>query len=264
MAVSTQGSLYNEAPQLALPEAVLIVPAFDEANRLAGEPYKRALHTYAEAFSNAYTHSSDYLLLVVDNGSPTSETGEIAKEHGFDLLQSPVKGKGAAIRYGIVAVMNSLDRPNPADMHIAFTDADGAYQPHTIMSLIEHTMGDADIAVARRVSTPESTKERIDRRIAHVAIQKAFQRYLPTGVSDPNAGAVAMSGDAIAEWEASMTDGFTTPAEILHKANKKGLRIREVDAVVTNAAESRVHPVRDGIQLVRDIRHIRQATRPAA
>lgn len=236
-----------------LPEAVLLVPAHNEHQR---DEYGRALDSYAEAFSEAYTHESEYGLFVVDNGSTTAETGNIALEHGFQLLQSPVKGKGAAIRYGVTKLMDGLGNPDPTNLHIAFADADGAYQARTILSLIERTMGKADIAVAKR-TTHESTKEAIHRRLAHVAIQKTLNRRLPTGVSDPNAGAMAFSGDAIGVWEESLTTGFTTPAEVLHRAYKKGLIAVEVEAIVANAEESRVRPLRDGIQLMRDVRHIR-------
>jgi glycosyltransferase involved in cell wall biosynthesis len=236
------------------PSVVLIMPAFNEATRLNGNPYKRALEDNMTAFSDEFTHSRDYRMLVVDDGSKDN-TGELAQEFGYELVTQPNNfGKGAAIRSGVRFVLNSLEGSDIDNLSMAFTDADGSYSAYTMLDLVGLTKGEADIAIAKRVQ--EERNRRSWRDYAYPAVQHMFGLIAPTGVSDPQAGAMAFSGSAIDLWSNSLTNGYAAPAEVLYLAKKLGLKAAELPAQVNTVGESRVKPS-DGIRILWDAARIR-------
>ncbi len=249
-------SLYEQihATETQTPEAVLIIPALNEASRLNGDPFKRALYANMTEFSRLFTQENQLRMVVVDDGS-TDETGNLASEFGYDVVYHPVNlGKGAAIRSGVRAVLDSLIEPVVSNVSMAFTDADGSYSAETLIRLIAATKESADIGIVNRFEGDKSNKNWRD--LAHPAVQQFLRFVTPTGVSDPQAGAMAFSGAAIDLWKDSKIDRYATPTEVLYKAKKLGLATVEISALMTNVGESHVKPI-DGLKIMSDALRIR-------
>jgi glycosyltransferase involved in cell wall biosynthesis len=179
-------------------------------------------------------------LLVVDDGS-TDNTAGIAEEMGWDVYRLPRHlGKSAAIRGG-VRNMGAVSRQ-------AFTDADGQYKIEDVLDLYLLT-DHADVAVARRAA---HSSDNLWRSFCHSGYSHLSQLILPTGVSDPQAGAMAFKGPAIDLWKEVTTDRYMGPSEVLFKAKRLGLRVLEKTVDINTADNSHVKPG-DAFKMLADL-----------
>ena len=237
------------------PEAVIIFPALNEASRVGhhgespGDTFRRTLDEYQNHFGDN-SIGYDTQLVVVNDGS-TDDTREVVLSRGIDLIDQPDSnnhGKGSAIRLGMLSILDSSSADNIGS--ISFTDADGAYSPQTLQQLIEAVMNGSDIAVARRI---ENTSTNLWRHFGHIATRKMISLLASTGVDDPQAGAIAFNPEhAGTLWGSTHIDGYAATTEVLHMANKLCLNAAQLDAVIRDAADSRINPLSDGLRLVND------------
>lgn len=111
----------------------VVIPAYNEDHRL-GPTLEQVL-----AFLDA--RGGDYEVLVVDDGS-TDETAALAESYGVKVLRQPDnRGKGAAVRAGMLAA---------AGDPILFSDADLATPIEELAKLEAALAAGADIAIASR------------------------------------------------------------------------------------------------------------------
>ncbi|MCL5048123.1 MAG: glycosyltransferase family 2 protein [Firmicutes bacterium] len=252
-------------------EVAIVLPAYREATRLNGDPFRANLTSIAESFSNEYP--GRFLGIVVDDGS-NDGTAELAIENGWHVYSHTHNmGKGAAIRSGVREVMAKYT--DYSNLTIAFADADGQYSTQSIQQLISSVQEGADIAIAKRIlsSSLEELRHPIKvaksissgdhsinwRDIAHPIAQRLFNFIAPTGATDPLAGAMAFNQSIFNIWvNQSKTNGYATPAEVLHIAYKHGgLKIFEEPTTITAVGDSRVKLI-DSAKLIRDAIRIRR------
>ena len=119
------------------PRISLIIPAFEEADRIAG-----TLSTVDSELRSSLQKSDDIEVIVVDDGS-NDATSEIARQAGADVVirLEENKGKGAAIRAGVQEANGSV---------VAFTDADLAYNPRQVVKLVTLVESGYDMVVGSR------------------------------------------------------------------------------------------------------------------
>lgn len=199
----------------------------------------------------------DAEIVVADDGS-TDDTPEIVREAGQTLgsshlvvryLRLPHRGKGAAVRAGVLAA-----RGDP----IAFLDADLTILPSVVSPLLRALAEGADIAVASRY-VAGSTVRRPAIRLAMSHVYRWLVRILvPTGVSDTQCGGKAYTAEAArALFPMSRIDGFAFDAEVLFLARRAGYRIGEVPLSLVQPTETSIHLLRDAPAMVRDLLLIR-------
>ena len=164
------------------------------------------------------------------------------------------QGKGAAVRAGIMAASGRA---------VVFTDADMAYAPSQIAVFLAELENGADIVIGNRrdpnsvAVTPQGAARSIGSWILHTV----SSRLLMVKYSDTQCGLKAFRSDAARSlFSASMINGFAFDIEILHLANKYGLRVVEVPVEVTNSSISTVRMLRDSTSVFRDILRIRMLT----
>lgn len=117
------------------PSVAIVIPAFQEATRLAG--VLRALPTQLPGLGDRH-------LIVVDDGS-RDETARIAREAGALVLRHRVNlGAGAALRTGTEAAIKL-----GADI-VVHMDADGQHPPEDLPRLLAPLLDGADAATAVR------------------------------------------------------------------------------------------------------------------
>jgi dolichyl-phosphate beta-glucosyltransferase len=229
-----------------LPPFSVVIPCFNEAARI-GETLRRTLDYLAGA-----APASE--LIVVNDGS-TDATASIAREVlantkiATRLLENfPNRGKGAAVRSGLVAAQKSIG---------LFSDADLSTPLEETPKLIEPIADDQiDIAFGSRA---------LDRSL--IGVHQPWRREqagrvfnllvrLATGLPfwDTQCGFKAFRLDACRPiLEAAWIQGFAFDVELLYLAQRAGLRIREIPVHWNHAEGSKVRFFHDSLGMLREV-----------
>ena len=222
----------------------VIVPAYNEEQRL--RPTLERLHAYLT--SQALT----YEILVVDDGSKdkTCDTvlGAMSSIANLRLVrQSPNRGKGAAVRRGMLAAHGQVR---------VMCDADCSMPPEQMARLLAPiAAGRAAIAIGSRYVQGAKTdvKQPLYRVLWSRLCNKVVQRWLVPRVLDTQCGFKAFTAEAARNLFASATiDGWAFDLEILALARRRGFEIEEVGIEWKDDNRSRVNPLVDMWKVIRE------------
>jgi glycosyltransferase involved in cell wall biosynthesis len=231
----------------------IIVPAYNEAARIT--PTLRRLHAF---LSNQPLR---YEILVVDDGSTDETIGVVTMlmasiPHLHLVRQSPNRGKGAAVRAGMLAARGQLR---------VMTDADGSMPPEQLPQLLAPIIaGRAAIAIGSRYVAGAHTdvKQPLYRVLWSRLANRVIQRALVPGVRDTQCGFKAFTAEAARSLFASARiDGWAFDLEVLALARRRGFAIAEVGVEWTDDRRSRVSPLKDLFRVVREALTIRRNLR---
>jgi len=228
------------------PPFSIVIPCFNEQGRI-GETVRIAINYLA-----ANAPASE--LIVVNDGS-TDATAAIAREklNGATiqtrLIENfPNRGKGAAVRSGLLAAQTAIG---------LFSDADLSTPLEETPKLVEPIAnGEVDIAFGSRA---------LDRNL--IGVHQPWRREqagrvfnllvrLSTGLPfwDTQCGFKAFRLEACRPvLEAAQIDGFAFDVELLYLAHRAGLRIREVPVRWNHAEGSKVSFFRDSLRMLREV-----------
>ncbi len=195
-------------------------------------------------------------VVVVDDGSD-DDTVDRAKAAGADqvLSHTPNRGKGAAVREGVLAARGRT---------VAFTDADLSYPPEQLVRFLERIEEGWDVAVGSRQHTDTMTVVRAGRlrEVGGRVINVLTGVVLLGGYRDTQCGLKAMRSDVgRLLFGHARIDGFAFDVELFHLVERYRLTLVEVPVEVVNSSRSTVHVVRDAGRLVRDLFRVRGAAR---
>lgn len=227
----------------------IIVPAYNEEQRLL--PTLLGLHAYLS--SQTLRHE----ILVVDDGSldGTCQVVERAAASIPNLSlvrQSPNRGKGAAVRRGMLAARGRIR---------VMCDADCSMPPEQLALLLAPiTSGRAAIAIGSRYAPGARTdiKQPFYRVAWSRLCNKIIQRALVPRVLDTQCGYKAFTADVARDLFSRATiDGWAFDLEILALARRRGLEIEEVGIEWKDDKRSRVSPLRDMWKVIREAMTIR-------
>ena len=212
----------------------IIIPAYNEARRLPAT--LEALNEYLDA------RHPDAEVVVADDGSADA-TGEHTREAArrwsrIRLLEMPHRGKGHAVRQGMLAALGEVR---------LFMDADRAVPLEAIEPFLE-AMSSADVVIAsreapgaRRIGEPPN--RHLMGRVFNLAVR--LMAGLP--YRDTQCGFKAFRASAAqALFSRQQVDGFGFDAEVLYLARRLGLRVVELPVEWRYGVESKVrlrHPV---------------------
>ena len=230
-----------------LPAFSLIIPAFNEADRIGG--------TLKEALSFLERTSPESEVIVVDDGS-TDATSEIVRgvfavagHVATRLIQRPVnRGKGAAVREGLSEAAREVALFSDADFSTPIEEAPKLLEPIFAREL--------DVAFGSRA---------LDRRL--IGNRQAWYREqggrvfnllvrFATGLPywDTQCGFKAFRLDVFRPiLQRARSDGFGFDVELLCLAERAGLRLREIPVRWNHCDGSKVSFVRDSLQMLREI-----------
>jgi dolichyl-phosphate beta-glucosyltransferase len=224
----------------------VVVPAFGEGERNA--------HTVGRlrAALEKIDRDGGLEIIVVDDGSD-DDTVEQAREAGADqVLRHDVnRGKGAAVRTGVLAARGRT---------IAFIDADLAYSPDQLLSLLAEVEAGWDVVTGSRRHTETTTLVRAGRlrEIGGRGINALTRAVLLGQYRDTQCGLKAFRADVARQiFEHSRIDGFAFDVEVFFLVEQYHLSLAEVPVRVENSTRSTVRVVRDAARLVRDLFRIR-------
>nr|HEX4316169.1 dolichyl-phosphate beta-glucosyltransferase [Kofleriaceae bacterium] len=231
----------------------IIVPAYNEEHRLLPTLEKLQAFLVAQPLR--------YEIVVVDDGSRdgTAALVERTAETMPSLRlvrQTPNRGKGAAVRMGMLAARGQIR---------VMCDADGSMPPDQLPQLLAPIVAcKASIAIGSRyapgatTATPQPKYRVLWSRLCN----KVIQRSLVPGVKDTQCGFKAFTAEAARElFAVARIDGWAFDLEILALARRRGFAIAEIGVAWQDDKRSRVNPLADMWKVIREALTIRRNLR---
>lgn len=224
----------------------VVVPAYNEADRI-GATLDR-VHEYL----SEQTYRSE--VLVVDDGS-TDSTAAIVRqksvEQGLTLHSyTPNRGKGHAVRYGMLRASGNLT---------LFSDADLATPIEEVEKLLAACAAGADIAIGSR-DIPGAHLERRQSALREFG-GKLFNRFVRVlavpGIHDTQCGFKLFTDQARGLFAHCVIDDFSFDVEALYLARRMGYTITEVPIRWRHQEGSKVRLARDAPRMLRTLIKIR-------
>jgi dolichyl-phosphate beta-glucosyltransferase len=231
----------------------IVVPAYNEEHRLP--PTLEALHAFLAR------QPLRWEIVVVDDGSRDGTCAVVedamARIPGLRLVrQWPNRGKGAAVRAGMLAARGQIR---------VMSDADGSMSPDQLPRLLAPILAcEAEISIGSRYApgARASAKQPAYRVLWSRLANAAVQRSLVPGVRDTQCGFKAFTAEAArALFGLGRIDGWAFDLEILALARRAGFTIAEVGVAWTDDRRSRVNPIKDMWKVVREAMTIRKNLR---
>jgi dolichyl-phosphate beta-glucosyltransferase len=229
-----------------LPPFSIIIPCFNEERRVS--------ETLRVTIEYLAANAPESELIVVNDGS-TDATGRIARQILSEakiatrLLENfPNRGKGAAVRSGLLAAREPIG---------LFSDADLSTPIEETPKLIEPIAnGEVDIAFGSRaldrslIGVHQPWRREQAGRVFNLLVRVA------TGLPfwDTQCGFKAFRLDVC--WpivEAARINGFAFDVELLFLAHRAGLRIREIPVRWNHAEGSKVSFFKDSLRMLREV-----------
>ena len=198
--------------------------------------------------------------IIVDDGSGDRTRAIVRDAAHADarirLVEAPHRGKGAAVREGLVAangqwvLMADADLSMPWDNLSRFLEAAAERNRPSVI------IGSREAPGAERIG--ESRGRRVSGRMFNALVRL----FAVPGIRDSQCGYKMLSAEAVATLAPLLTiDGFAFDVELLYLARRAGFPIREVGIACHCRQDSRVR-VRAGIASVLDVLRIRMNARP--
>ena len=229
----------------------VIIPAYNESERLP--PFLRRAVGFLEA------RKTSYEIIVVDDGSSdnTAQLVESFAEPGLHirLIRSAYnKGKGAAVRRGMQAAHGHRQ---------LFADADGATPIEELNGLEQALETGADVAIGSRSLASRSLHHTVyarwHRTVLGLVFNALVQRLGLDGIEDTQCGFKLFRQPVARDlFSLATIDGYGLDLELLYVAKRRGYHIVEVPVNWADQPGSKVHPLRDGISMLRSLLEVRR------
>lgn len=227
----------------------IVVPAFNEEIRL-----RRSLPELCDLARGFFPK---FEIIIVDDGS-FDRTADLVLSYGRQqpcirlIRYEKNRGKGYAVRTGMLASKGDLVLFSDADLSTPFTE---------IEKLLFALECGADVAIGSR-AVKESVlvkRQPLYRMLMGKTFNKFVQLFATPGVFDTQCGFKLFTKTAAFNiFNDCQIDGFGFDVEVLFLARKRGFLIHEVGVDWINDSDSRVHPITDSARMLRDLFVIRR------
>lgn len=222
----------------------LVIPMYNELRRIAST---------VEA-ARAYLESLDvpFEIIVVDDGSIDGSAEAVEAIPDVTLISyQQNRGKGHAVRKGVLASKGDL---------VAFSDVDLSAPIEELRKLLDAIDSGADIAIGSRgLSTSQlEVHQPKYRELGGKLLNLMIRALAVRGIHDTQCGFKLFRGDVARRvFGQCILDGWGFDAEVLCLAKRMGYQIAEVPVRWSHCADSRIHPFRAGLQVLKDMVRIR-------
>jgi dolichyl-phosphate beta-glucosyltransferase len=224
----------------------VIVPAHNEERRL-GATLDALFRFLAECPFRSE-------ILVVENAS-TDGTAELVRRRTshhpeLRLIQTPLPGKGRAVRMGMLHARGEWR---------FFCDADLSMPVEEILRFLPPDSGDADISIGSREAVgAHRFGEPMLRHLTGRVFSLAVKWLVMGGYEDTQCGFKCFRGSIVEDlFKRQRFNGWTFDVELLFLARRAGYKIREVPIPWYYQADSRVRVVSDSVLMLIDLMRIR-------
>jgi dolichyl-phosphate beta-glucosyltransferase len=229
-----------------LPPFSIVIPCFNEERRVS--------ETLRVTIEYLAANAPESELIVVNDGS-TDATGRIARQILSEtkittrLLENfPNRGKGAAVRTGLLAAQEPIGLFSDADLSTPIEETPKFIEPIA--------NGEVDIAFGSRaldrslIGIHQPWRREQAGRIFNLLVRVA------TGLPfwDTQCGFKAFRLEVCRPIvEAARINGFAFDVELLFLAHRAGLRIREIPVRWNHAEGSKVSFFKDSLRMLREV-----------
>ena len=223
----------------------VVIPAYEEEARLGG--------TLRQILSYLENQVASFEVLVVDDGS-TDGTVELARSFPnppIDVLQlDRNSGKGAALKKGVLESRGEW---------VLLCDADLSTPIEDLETLRSREADGELILGSRAVAHSNVTRHQpLYRELMGKTFNGILRVLALAEEQDTQCGFKLMRGDVARELFADLTiERFAFDVELVCLARDKGYRVVEQGVRWENSPESRVHPVRDLLNMLGDVLRLR-------
>ncbi len=233
------------------PVLSIVIPAFNEERRLP--------KTLAEARRFVEQQHVAVEVLVINDGS-TDGTAQVAQAEAerwpaLRLVDAPHRGKGGAVRAGVLAARGQF---------VAIADADLSMPIEQFSRFNAQVFSRCDVAIGSR-EAPGSHRynEPFYRHLMGRFFNLLVQMLLFAGIKDTQCGfKVIRRAVALELCRYQTIEGWAFDVEWLVIARLHGYTIEEVPIDwYHEARSSQIHPVRDSLAMTRELLKIRQHAR---
>lgn len=224
----------------------IIIPAYNEGERLP-----KTLPQVAD-FVASQAYSSE--VIVVNNNSSDNTRAvatAIARDFPFiRVLDELQQGKGAAVRTGMLAASGEF---------LFMADADLSMPIEEVNKFLPPELDDFDVAIAsREVPGAVRYNEPAYRHMMGRVFNFVVKVLAVPRLQDTQCGFKCFKRQAALDLLASQTiTGWAFDVELLFISQRRGHRIVEVPINWHYRANSRISPLRDAIEMVREVLRIR-------
>ena len=226
----------------------IVIPTFNERERLP--------KTIFETIRWCHKNVPSYEILIADDGS-SDETVDIVKllktyVKNVKLIECHHMGKGAAVRIGM---LNAVGR------YLLYMDADGATPLGEIPKLMDKIENGYHIAIGSRALKNDGDTV-VENTPLRIIIGRAFNIitniFAATGIKDTQCGFKMFKEEVTRNiFLRQKLNGFAFDVEIMFLARRANLRIAEVPVNWFDKEGSKVHVLRDGFRMFKDILKIK-------
>ena len=211
------------------PALSIVVPVLNE-ERCIGDFLRRVSDFLV-------SREQSWEVIVVDDGSTDGTVAAVARwtvDSRIRLLKESHRGKGAAVRRGMLAATGAWRLMTDADLSVP-PDEWGNVLDIAAAGDAQVIVGSREAAGARRIGEP------LVRHLIGRVFNWVVQAAAVPGVNDTQCGFKLIRGDAAETVFPHMTtDGFAFDVELLFLARRAGYRIREVGVIWICRRDSRV------------------------
>lgn len=230
-----------------MPLLSIIIPAHNEAKRLPAS--LKALQNFISTLPYAVE------VIVVENNSSDS-TAQIARDWAetmpeLRVISLPQPGKGNAIRVGMLAARGAVR---------FMADADFSMPVEEINRFLPEGTPRADVAIGSR-EAPGSKRigEPFYRHLIGRVYNLLVRLLILPGLQDTQCGFKCFSAEAAqAIFPLQKLEGWSFDVEVLTIARQLGFEVVEVPITWAYQPGSRMHLLRDSLQMAKDLLTIRR------
>ena len=226
----------------------IIIPAFNEAQRLP--------RTLEQIRNFARLHTRKIEMIVVDDGS-SDDTAKVPPSFADERVAIRVfindsnRGKGYSVKRGMLEARGNL---------LLMCDADLSTPLSELSKLESAVEAGFDIAIGSR-EMPDSKLDPPQpkyRRWMGGVFAMMRSLLLVKGFVDSQCGFKVFTRDAAKRiFEKLVTDDYAFDCEVLARASRMNLKVKEVGVVWRNDPDSRIRPVRDSVRMFLSLWRIR-------
>lgn len=235
-------------------EFSIVIPAYNESDKIV--PTLTQVITFMRNFSDSFE------VIVVDDGSDDN-TAELVEKHSQEnpeikLIKNPHKGKGPTVYTGMMKAKGRYIYMADADLSTPISELETLFKWIT-----EH---DFDIVIASREGIgAKRVNEPYHRHLMGRVFNMMVQLIALPGIEDSQCGfklfrkkaakeifkRLRIYGDEAKELKKGYMGAFDV--EVLYLARKMGFKIKEVSVTWTYVRTSRLNPLRDSFNMLRDV-----------
>ena len=231
---------------MAEPFLSLIIPAHNEESRLPD--------TLQQVLSFLSTQAYSFEVLVVENASQ-DRTLEVAQAFArqndmLKVVQCPQRGKGFAVRYGMLAARGEYRFMCDADLSMPVSEFNRFLPP---------VLKNVDIAIAsREAAGAVRYDEPYYRHLIGRVYNTLTRLLLLPGLQDTQCGYKCFRGAVVEQlFSRQRLGGWSFDVEILFIARRRGMRMVEVPISWRYTTGSKVSVIRSALGVIRDLLTIR-------